>query len=59
MKWIKAFICLFIDAGIKYKNDNCQRFAAVQSYYMAFSLAPFLIIIVAALDLYYEDDAPY
>lgn len=57
MSWIKAFISLFIDAGIKYTNDNCQRFAAALSYYMVFSLAPFLIIIVAVLGLYYEGEA--
>ena len=57
MQWIKAFFVLFIDAGIKFTADNCQRFAAALSYYMVFSLAPLLIIIVAVLGLYYEGDA--
>jgi len=57
MQWIKAFFLLFIDAGIKFTTDNCQRFAAALSYYMVFSLAPLLIIIVAVLGLYYEGDA--
>ena len=55
--WLKAFFNLFISAGVKYTSDRCQRFAAALSYYMVFSLAPMLIILVAVLALYFEGDA--
>lgn len=57
IQWLKNFLGLFVDAGIKFTTDSCQRFAAAMSYYMVFSLAPLLIIIVAVLGLYYEGDA--
>ena len=56
IKKLKAFGWLFIDAGIKWSEDNCQRFAASLSYSTVFSLAPLLLIIVAVLGLYYGND---
>lgn len=57
MKWLKRLGQLFIDTGIKWSQDNCQRFAASLSYYTVFSLAPLLVIIVAIVGLVYEGDA--
>lgn len=51
------FFWLFIQAGIKWSQDNCQRFAAALSYYTVFSLAPLLVMVVAILGLYFGNDA--
>lgn len=57
MKWLHSFFSIFIDAGIKWSQDNCQRFATSLSYYTVFSLAPLLVIIVAIVGLVYGGNA--
>ncbi|CAK7057818.1 MAG: hypothetical protein MESAZ_01475 [Saezia sanguinis] len=57
MKWLQTLWSLFFNAGYKWSQDNCQRFAASLSYYTVFSLAPLLVIIVAVVGLVYEGDA--
>lgn len=56
LKKLKYMSWLFIAAGMKWSEDNCQRFAAALSYYTVFSLAPLLVMIVAVLGLYYGND---
>lgn len=51
------FFWLFIQAGIKWSQDNCQRLAAALSYYTVFSLAPLLVMVVAILGLYFGNEA--
>lgn len=57
MTWYPSFISLFVDAGLKWSNDQCQRYAASLSYYTVFSLAPLLVIIVAIVGLVYGGSA--
>ena len=47
MRIIKAIFSLLVDAGMAWSQDKASLYAAAIAYYMAFSIAPLLILSIA------------
>ncbi len=46
----------FHEAYTAWKEDDAPRLGAALSYYMLFSIAPFLLVVFAVIDLLYQSD---
>jgi membrane protein len=47
MRIIKAIMSLVVDAGVAWSQDKASLYAAAIAYYMVFSIAPLLVLVIA------------
>ena len=57
MRIIKAVFSLLVDAGIAWGQDKASLYAAAIAYYMVFSIAPLLVLIIAIAGRFFGEVA--
>ncbi|OZI07511.1 ribonuclease BN [Siphonobacter sp. BAB-5385] len=57
MNRLKSIANFFIEVYNEFSSDNALKMSASLSYYMIFSLAPMLLVIISLLGIFYGQDA--
>jgi membrane protein len=57
MRFIKAIFSLVVDAGIAWGQDKASLYAAAIAYYMVFSIAPLLVLVIAIAGRFFGEVA--
>ncbi len=57
LRIIKAIFSLVVDAGIAWGQDKASLYAAAIAYYMVFSIAPLLVLIIAIAGRFFGEVA--